>query len=307
VNRLQRQGLRLIVTGSNAHLLSSELATHLTGRHIPIILFPFSYDEYLRWHNKEMTTVEMAEQLQVYAQSGGFPEPIVKSVSRQDYLTTLLHSILYKDIVSRYGIRAVQGLENLATYLIANAAQEYSLKTLSTVSHCKSVHTVEKFLLYLERAFLFFHIQRFSYKIRQQSRSPRKIYCIDNGWVTSSSFRISADRGKLWENLVAIALKKRSLSENVEIFFWKSARGEEVDFVVKKGLIIEQLIQVCCDPSHPKTREREIRALLKASAELHCDDLMVLTENEETQEQVSWYGHSGLVRFVPLWKWLTVK
>ena len=304
VNRLQRQGYRLTLTGSNAHLLSSELATHLTGRHIPIVLFTFSFSEYLRCAGKELTDVEKAEALRRYAETGGYPEPTVKGLNLREYLTTMLRSILYKDIVVRHRIRSPGGLQDLTTYLMSNVAQEYSPNGLARVTGCRSAMTVERYLRYLEEAFLFFSLRRFSFKVREQARANRKIYCTDNGLVTSASFRFSSDRGKLYENLAAIALHRQQLKGRVEVFCWKSPRQEEVDFVVKEGPRVTQLIQVCASPEQPKSRAREVRALLKAGTELKCDNLLVLTDSTESEEKASWFGFEGTVRFLPLWKWL---
>jgi len=177
------------------------------------------------------------------------------------------------------------------------------LNTLAKVTRLQSVHTVEKYLRHLEEAFLFFSVRRFSFKVREQVRADRKIYCTDNGIVTSSSFRFSANAGSLYENMVGIALRKRQLEGRLEFFRWQSAQQEEVDFVVKKGTRIKQLVQVCADVADPKTKTREVRALLKASADLRCNDLLILTESAEGEEAVSWFGAQGKVRFMPLWKW----
>jgi len=303
VNRLQRRGYRLTITGSNAHLLSSELATHLTGRHVRIVLFPFSFTEVLRSTDRELTGPEKAEALNRYAETGGYPEPLLKNVERRDYLTTLVRSILYKDIVVRFRIRSPQGLEDLVTYLMSNVANEYSYATLSRVTRFKSARTVEKYLRHLEEAFLFFPVRRFSFKVREQMRFNRKVYCTDNGLVTSTSFRFSPDRGKLFENLVAVMLRKRAMGGELEFYFWKGPRQEEVDFVVKKGLHVTQLIQVCLDAREERTRNREVRSLLKASEQLKCENLLILTENEEGEEDASWFGMQGRIRFLPLWKW----
>jgi predicted AAA+ superfamily ATPase len=304
VNRLQRQGYYLTVTGSNAHLLSSELATHLTGRHIPIVLFPFTFSEYLRASNREMTEQEKSEAFRTYVETGGYPEPLIKGISYREYLTTLLRSILYKDIVVRHRIRAPQGLEDMSAHLMANVAQRYSLNTLVQATRLQSVHTVEKYLRHLDEAFLLFSVRRFSFKVRDQARSNRKIYCTDNGFITSASFRFSADLGKLYENAVAVALRKRELEGALEFFYWQGAQQEEVDFVVKEGPHVTELIQVCLDMNDPKTKSREIRALLRASEELRCNNLLTLTSETEGEEAVSWYGAKGIVRYVPLWKWL---
>ena len=304
VNRLQRQGYDLTITGSNAHLLSSELATHLTGRHVPIVLFPFSFREYLRSIGEEMTERETAEALRTYLQDGGYPEPLVKGLNRREYLTTLFQSTLYKDIVRRHRIRAPQSLGDLARHLMSNVAMPYTYNALIRTTRLRSVHTIEKYLGHLEEAFLLFSLRRFSFKVRVQSRSSRKIYCIDNGLVTSSSFRFSPDRGKLYENIVAVSLHRRAVAGEIECFFWQGARQEEVDFVVKQGTHVIALIQVCVDLESPKAKSREIRALLKAGQELHCDNLLILTDSTEGEEAASWYGLQGTVRFMPVWRWL---
>jgi len=305
-NRLQRQGYRLTITGSNAHLLSSELATHLTGRHIQIVLFPFSFSECLRSQERELTGPEKLEALRQHAELGGYPEPLLKGINHREYLTTLLRATLYKDIVVRHRIRSPQGLEDLASHLMSNVAQEYSYNTLAEVTRLRSVHTVEKYLRHLEEAFLFFSVRRFSFKLREQARTSRKVYCTDNGLVTTTSFRFSSGLGRLYENLVAIALRKQELDGGLEFYFWKGPRHEEVDFVVKQGLRVTQLIQVCANVEDERTRAREVRALLKASAALRCKELFVLTETAEGEEDASWFGLRGRIRFVPLWKWLAV-
>ena len=304
VNRLQRQGVRLTITGSNAHLLGSELATHLTGRYAQLVLFPFSFSEVLRSLGRELTQPETAESLRSYAETGGYPEPLLKGIDRKEYLSTLVRAILYKDIVVRHRIRSPQGLEGLARCLLSSIGQEYSGNRLAKATGIGSVHSVEKYVGYLEEAFLFFTVRRFSWKVREQIRANRKAYATDNGLIASGSFRSSADRGRLLENLAAVALRKRELLGELELYFWKGPRQEEVDFVVKRGSRVAQLIQVCADTADPRTKERETRALLKAAEELGCADLIVACDGPDSEEEVSWYGKKAVVRFVPLWKLL---
>jgi predicted AAA+ superfamily ATPase len=304
VNRLNRQGYNIVITGSNSNLLSKELATHLTGRYLLINIFPFSFKEYLNVEGKELTESEIKEKLLLYLTYGGYPEPLLKKAEYKDYLSTLFNAIIYKDIVKRFRIRNVQAIEDLAVYLISNSAQEYSYNTLCSVTKCKSVHTVQKYLGYLEEAFIFFKINRFSFKVRDQIGSNKKIYCIDNGFIHARAFKFSPDIGKLYENLVAIELKKFEMNGSANIYFWKSEQHEEVDFVVREGQQTRQLIQVCYDLGNIKTRDREIRALLKASKELGCKDLLVLTEDYQSEEVINWFGISEKVKFIPLWRWL---
>lgn len=307
LNRLQRQGRNLIVSGSNAHLLGSELSTHLTGRHLPYALFPFSFSEYVRLKQPDAAALDFNTTpllLVSYLREGGFPEPLFKAVERRFYLTTLLDSIIYKDIVRRFRLRTQTGIHATARYLLSNTGSEYSNARIAEISGCKSVKTAEKHIGFLQQAFLFFSLPRFSWKVREQVRTNRKIYCIDNGFIAGSGFSIGAQTGRLAENLTAIALYKQQLQGKLELFFWKNRDNHEVDFLLKQDNAVRQLIQVCWDISDSRVREREIRALLSAGAELKCDSLLLLTDREEATEQHAWFGKTGEIRFQPLWKWL---
>ena len=306
INRLQRQGRRVIVTGSNSNLLSQELATHLTGRHVQTLLFPFSFSERLKWMNRALTEAERKEALVQHIEDGGFPEPLIYNLNRHEYLSSLLDSVIYKDVVKRFKIRAVQGLEDLVSYLLANIAQEYSFRALAGVTRCKSAHTAEKYLRHMEEALVFFSVKRFSWKIREQVSFNKKIYCMDNGLVTCRAFRFSSNFGRLCENLVAIALRKRELNRQVEVFYWKcSQTQQEVDFVVKEGFKIHSLIQVCAAMRDPKTEAREVRALINASKTLKCNQLILLTGNVEKTVSTAWFGIRRKIQYIPLWKWLS--
>lgn len=304
VNRLQRQGYNLVITGSNSKLLSKELASHLTGRHLAINIFPFSFKEFLKLEDKELTKNEIKTKLFSYLMNGGYPEPLVKKIEYMEYLSTLFSSVIYKDIIKRFRIRSVQAIEDLAIYLISNIAKEFSYNTLSKVTECRSVNTIEKYLGYLEEAFIFFRVNRFSFKVKEQMSFNKKIYCIDNGFISAKAFKLSPDVGRLYENAVAIELKKLEMNGDANVFYWKNVQQEEVDFVVKQGTKIKQLIQVCYDLSNIKVKDRETRALLKASKELKCKNLLVITEDYEAQRNISWFGIKRMVKFVPLWKWL---
>jgi len=307
VNRLQRQGFNLIITGSNSKLLSKELSTHLTGRHSLITIFPFSFKEYLELEHKELTSSEINEKLSHYLMNGGFPEPLVKDIELKEYLSTLFNSIVYKDIVKRYKIRHAKEIEDLAYYLISNVANEYSFNSLIKVSKIKSSHTTRKYLSYLEESFILFSLSRFSYKVKEQLSSNKKIYCIDNGFIQVKAFTISPDLGKLYENVVACALKKEETSGRITVYYWKNQQQEEVDFVIKKGAQVEQLIQVCYNLKNLETKNREIRALIKAGKELRCKNLLMITEDKEGEEKIEWFGDKAVIQFIPLWKWLLDK
>lgn len=304
VNRLYKIGKNIILTGSNSKLLSRELASHLTGRHISIPILPFSFSEYLKLFESELTSLEIKNKVSDYIEYGGYPEPLVKKIDIKEYLSTLFDSIIYKDIVKRYNIRNPAGIDELAIYLISNIAKEFSYNTLTKITKCSSVKTVEKYLGYLEEAFLFFKIPKFSYKLKEQITANKKIYCIDNGLIYSKAFKFSMDIGKLYENIIAILLKKKELNNELNFYFWKNNQNEEVDFVIKKGTKVESLIQVAYNLNAPKTLEREKRALVKAKKELACNNLYIINYEIEKEEIFKWYGEKAKIIYVPLWKWL---
>lgn len=307
VNRLQRQGYKLIITGSNSKLLSSELATHLTGRYSSTLLFTFSFPEFLKFNGQELTESETKERLDSYLESGGYPEPLVKNLNYKEYLSTLLDAIIYKDIVKRFKIRSAQGIGDLSSYLLANIAKDYSYNTLMQVTKCRSVHTVEKYLNYLEESFVLFRLNRFSFKIKKQISSPKKIYCFDNGFISAKAFKLSKDIGRIYENTVAVQLKKSELSGEIAVFYWKNQQQQEVDFVVKKNTKIKQLIQVCYDIEELAVKKREIRSLILASKELKCGNLLIITHDYEAEKNEEWFGIKRKIKFIPLWKWLLKK
>ena len=206
--------------------------------------------------------------------------------------------------MQRFNLRRPQGLDDLALHLLSNLATEYSLTRLTEIAQSRSVHTVQKYLRAMEEAFLVFSVPRFSWKTREQAKSNKKIYAIDNGMAAAAGFRFSANLGRLYENLVAVELHRQELEGRHRLYFWKNAQQEEVDFVIHQSARVTQLIQVCADASDPRTRQREVRALLKAAHELRCDQLLILTEAQEGNEPATWMHFQGTIQYRPLWKWL---
>jgi len=304
VNRLQRQGRNLVLTGSNSNLLSKELATHLTGRHTPINILTFSFKEFLEHEKKELTSSEIKVKLDQYITFGGYPEPLVKNLDYKEYISNLFDSIIYKDIIKRHNIRSSKGMEDMAFYLLANIANEYSYNSLTKIANLASSHTTEKYMSCLEESFIFFNLKRFSYKVKEQVSSNKKIYSFDNGMIYAKAFKVTPDFGKIYENTVAQELKREEMNKKCEIYYWRNQQQEEVDFVVRDNLKVKQLIQVCFNLDKPETKEREIRALLKAGKELKCKELLVITEKQESEENVKWFDLEGKIKFIPLWKWL---
>lgn len=305
VNRLQRQGFRLMITGSNSNLLSSELATHLTGRHLPVYLFTFSFSEYLASIEVQLTGPEKRERLNDWLVNGGYPEPLMKGLHTRDYLQVLFDSILYKDIVKRYKIRQPDSLENLAVWLVSNITSEFSLNSICSQVQISSVHTIKKYLHYLEESFILFTLSLFSYKLGEQQRGNKKIYCYDNGFRQAKGFQFSDDWGKLLENAVASELYKRCLYKGSKLFYWKDRDQQEVDFVIQTGTQVTELIQVCWDINQPKTLNREVRSLLRASEKLKCNRLLIITLEEKKKEEFSWFGLQRQIEFIPAWMWMS--
>lgn len=304
VNRLQRTGRRLLITGSNANLLASELATHLTGRHQAILLLPFSFSETQSMNEREPTSVERASQLERYIREGGYPEPLIRGANRTDYLRDLVRSTLHKDIVRRYKIRASSGLENMAHHYFSNVAKEFSYQTVAKIADITSRITAEKYTRMLCEAFLIFTITRLTFKARERAVSNKKCYVVDSGLAYCLGIRPGYDLGRLAENIIAIALWKKQMAGLQEVFFWRSQEDEEIDFVIRKNGKVSQLIQVCWDLSDPETKKREFRALIKGRKHLRCDQLICLTRSEEREENFSWHEETVKIKILSIEKWL---
>lgn len=306
VTRLHRQGYNLILTGSNARLLSSELATALTGRHIPIEILPFSFGEFLR-ANKFSVSADLAlpEQkgellrlLEHFLIHGGYPEVVVKDMDTMGYLNILFDSVLFKDVVKRHKVRFVGQIDALGTYLMNNVSGEYSMRKLTRVLEFKSGITLEKYLRYLTEAYILFPVSWYSPKVGERLASPKKIYGVDNGLISAKAVQHSPDWGKLLENMVFTELVKRGHVPNRGLFYYKTRNGREIDFVIKKGTAVTELIQATYRFGSPDTEKRELKALVEAGKELHAEKLTVLTWDEEKELK----DNGITIRVVPFWK-----
>lgn len=309
VNRLHREGYNLVLTGSNAHLLSKELATHLTGRHMPIEILPFNFSEFLRAKKFQINPeyASLPEQrgallnlMDEYLINGGFPEVVVSNLDSKDYLEVLFDASLFKDVVKRHKVKFSTQIGNLGAHLLNNFTNLYTVRKLLKILNLKSATTTEKYIDYLEEAYLLFSLLRYSPKSMERIKSPRKIYAVDNGFVTAKTIQYSPNKGKLMENLVFTELVKRGVKPNKDLFYYKTRNNREVDFVIKKGFKIVELIQVCYDVSSQEAEEREVKALIEASEELKVKKLTVLTWDQK--HEVKKNGHT--INFKPLWEWL---
>jgi len=298
---------KIVVSGSSSKLLSGELATVLTGRHLDVLMFPLSFNEFLDFRNIKLKSgldfvdkkIELRRLLSEYIEFGGFPE-VVNSNEKKQILLAYFGDIVTKDIELRHNIREREKLTALARFYLTHISNSVTYNSIRKFLNTATV-TVEKFSAYLEEANLVFFISRFSHKFKERESSPRKVYSIDVGLANAVGFRFSPNIGRAVENIVAIELKRKEVSEpTTALFYWKDPRGYEVDFVLQEGTRVSQLIQVCWTVEEYKTKERELRALVKASKDLKCRDLFVITGDYEAEEEFK----GEKIRFVPLLKWL---
>lgn len=303
VRRMQGKGYKFFITGSNASLLSKELGTKLTGRNVCVELFPFSFTEFLLFKRFELSknglslTTERAaikKHFADYLRHGGMPEYL--KYQDATLLKRVYEDILYRDIVARYGIKQVKPLRELGLYLLSNIGGTFSYNNLKKVLGVGSMNTIKSYADFLENSYLIFLINKFSYSLKEQFVSLKKIYCIDNGLAESVAFQFSRNKGKFLENLVFLELRRKS----TEIYYYKTANNLEVDFLVKSGRNNFKLIQVADNLDSEKTRQREISALLKAMDELKLQSAFILTEDSE--EKIS--AGKKNITVEPVYKWL---
>jgi uncharacterized protein len=278
VRRFMDMGFKFYITGSNASLLSKELGTRLTGRYVPIELFPFSFKEYLELRKEEtpdlkrMTTVQHARlqsSLHGYLESGGIPD--VLKYPELPLLRTLYDDVLYRDIATRYRLDDVTAIRELAFYLISNPTSLISFNKLKDQFRLGSVNTIKNYVSYLENSWLVFTLNVYDYSVKRQQIAPKKIYCIDTGLVNKVGFGFSPNTGKLLENLVFLTVRRMTQ----DVYYFSSPGGYEVDFYLPET---RQLIQVTQKMNNASTREREVRALQDAIQVLKPKETLILTD-----------------------------
>ena len=293
---------KFVISGSCSYLLKKEYSVLLTGRNLTFEVFPLSLQEFLLFKNIELkkeninkgillekTKILILNKFKEYLELGGFPEIVLKEEQfKLQLLKQYFDDILYKDIIDRYNLNN-QKTRDLALFLITNFTSITSLRNIRN-SLGIAYDSIKDYLSYFKEAFLFFTLDHFSYSLKEQKTLASKIYCIDNGLRNAVSFKFSKDEGKLAENLVFLELRKKGK----EIYYWKSSKQEEVDFIVKNE--DNSLIAINA-PYSDKISEREIKPLLKFKENFKkTKELMIITKDLEKQEQE--------IKFIPLWKWL---
>lgn len=278
VRRFMDMGFKFYITGSNASLISRELGSRLTGRYLPVELFPFSFQEFLNFSDKPIPNLERLTTsdrgrlqgfLNQYLHHGGIPEPL--KYPRLPLHRVLYDDVLYRDIATRHQIVEVGALKELAFYLVSNPANLVSFNKLKDRLKLGSVNTIKNYVDYLEASWLLFAINVYDYSVKRQQVAPKKVYVIDTGLAQSVGFSFSPNRGRLLENLVFLALRRQYQG----VYYFTTPTGLEVDFYLPDT---QQLIQVAQDLNDPLTRERELRALFDALRTLDIKEGLILSE-----------------------------
>lgn len=282
VSRLSSK-VKFVVSGSNATLMSSEYSSALTGRHIPVRIYPLSFSEYINASgilkpDLDITEIRarMRAKLADYIDFGGFPQ--ASMMQDKFLLKSTFDSIIFRDVIPRFSIQNPAGIEALARYLVSNPGKPVSFRKLAPIANVRHEDTVKSYVEYLEKAYLFNILPRFDYSIRKQAINLKKIYPGDTSFTRHSGSLFSDERGRLIETVVCNELKRKDKS----LFYWKDVREREVDFVVCQGLKPVSLIQVCERIEDEKVMKRETNALFLAGEELAVSDLIILTETSPT-------------------------
>lgn len=302
INRLREdRRFKIFITGSNASLLSSEIATQLVGRNITAQLSPLSFFEFLKikmksFSEKDVFDTERKGQIKSsfnqYLKNGGFPE--VAATGFRPLLQQYLQNIIYRDIVLRKRIKYQASLRELVNFLTANTAAVLSIEKIAQMIKVKNLMTVRNYLNHLTESFLFSLVPLYSSSIKKQIYNPDKIYLCDVGIYQELSFKFSQNKGKILENFVFNELKRKFS----DIYYDKDPKDKEVDFIVKEKDKIHSLIQVCSDLSNQLTYQREIDNLLSAMKKYKKRQGLILTSDEGSEEVFP----QGKVVVLPAWK-----
>lgn len=300
--RLFEDGKKIFITGSNAKLLSSELSTTLSGRHLKIELFPFSFQEYLEYNKINFKKYYTAKEKSVigkhlikYMEYGGFPEIVVGGNIEE--LQQLYQDVLIKDLLVRFKIRETKAFREVALFLLSNVSNPVSFNKLRNLLGVKSVTSVKNYVDFFEEAYLFYSLFKFDYSVKKQIINDRKIYCVDSGIANAVAFRFSENIGRIMENIAFIELKRRGK----DFFYHKDKK--ECDFVIRRATKIVEAIQITQSLFDPKVKERELAGLLEAMKKFKLKKGLVITRDQEDKIKIE----NKIIEIIPLWKWLIDK
>ena len=308
VNRLLRQRIHIIITGSNAKLLSTELATHLTGRHHKIELFPFSFKDWCSIKEVDYTRLTtknkglLSKAYEEYFRQGGFPELISGEENPKEYISTLIDNIISQDIKKRYKIRNIDALKRLAHHILNETPTLIVKDTLQNIIGIKSERTLGNYLMYLNQTYLISTISKYSSTSRERARNE-KSYAIDVAFMDKRENAFSGENlGWRLETIVYLELLRRKAGTENDIYYYQG-RSAEADFVVCDGNKTLAVYQVSYDISSDKTRKREIKGCIAGAKATKCDNLFLITDHESAVIEEDGYT----IQVIPIWEWLTKK
>ena len=301
-SHVDRKSAKVFLTDSSSYLLPTELASILTGRKVTFEIFPVSFKEYLTFKQVEMQGFGTKDSAIIrgyvkdYIDYGGFAELITREWSvAKKLLLELFDDIITKDIVTRFNVDYAK-IRNLSYYVLNNPAQRMTYRKLKSIFNLGS-NVPQKYLKHLEDVFLCFTIQEYSEKVKEQLNSPKKVYPIDTGLINALAFKVSKNIGPLLETIVFLELKRR----NKEIYYGNFDNKYEVDFIIKSGTEVLNIINVSYDMKNEKTRKREIDGLKVATEKLQPKEILLLTWQEETTIILD---ENNKLKIRPVWKWL---
>ncbi len=300
VRRLHDHHKKIYITGSNAHLMSKDLGTHLTGRYYQVTLYPFSFSEFFKfkeieYSEKDFYTTRGRSKIMAafndYLYQGGIPEFL--QTQNRDYLQFLYESILYRDIIVKNNIRNDGSVKELMLFVFSNIGKSVSFNKLADALGVKNATTIKDYFSHLEESYMVMLCRKFSYSAKNMIKANKKVYSIDNGMAHYLGLHFSGDYGRLLENLVFLELKRR----NKDVYYY--SEKNECDFVVKEGRRILQGIQVCYELTDDN-RDREVNGLLDVIKEFDLKEGLLLTHSREDEIRMD----RKKIQILPVWKWL---
>ncbi len=297
INRMHEKGLKIFITGSNANLLSSEISTSLTGRNKELTLFPFSFKEYLRFKGKNYALEKLSSgkkaglqnDFNKYISYGGFP--LVVKENDLELINSYFQDILYRDIISRYNLKQVNEIRQIALYFASNNGKLFSYAALQKVTGIKSRNSISDYLSYYEQSYLFFFLKKFDYSVKKQIMNPKKVYSIDPAIPHRLGFNFSTNKGRILENLIYLELMR----QGHEVYYYSGKN--ECDFLIKEGLSVTAAIQVTWSVNVSNI-EREMKGLKEAMETYGLKKgIIIANEFTDISEEID-------VRFVYGWGFL---
>jgi len=302
VNRMNKIGYKCFVTGSNSNLLSKELSTYLTGRHIDKVLFPFSFKEYLKYKNitidldSTKTKTKIITEFKKYFKLGGFPEVVLTEDT--SILLNIYSDIISKDIAERFKIKDISLFKEFSNYVISLATNEFTYKSLKDNFNIQNITTVSNYIDYLKLTYLIYEVKRFSSSLQKLNKYSKKFYCIDNGLLNKIGFGYSIGEPRFLENQVFIELWRNNL--NSEFYYYRDKDNKECDFLILNNRKVVKAVQVCYAFQKADTRKREIEGLLSALNKFNLDSGEIITYEHKERLEID----GKIIEMIPIYEWL---